>query len=60
MAGFPVFGALVLFLPDWDFGVVIMGNSESVQTYASLEIAYTLVDDLLGVPKGERRNWLAE
>ena len=58
--GLPGFGAMVVFLPESKFGVVVMGNSEAAQTYGSLEIVYSLIDDLLGVPDNERRDWFSE
>lgn len=57
--GMHAYGAEVFFFPDLDFGVVGLGNTaESSNTVEKLLI-WELVDDKLGVPKGERYNWTA-
>jgi CubicO group peptidase (beta-lactamase class C family) len=51
------FKTLVRYLPEWDWGVVICGNSDGA-FYATQIIFHYLVDELLKIPKRDQIDWL--
>lgn len=52
------FGALVLYLPGLEWGVVGMANTQGTSAYANSALAHWLMDKMLGVPESERFDWL--
>jgi CubicO group peptidase (beta-lactamase class C family) len=54
----PGFKSTVCFMPDFDWGFVTFGNGEDAY-FAQQALEYTLIDELLGVPREERVDWLA-
>jgi CubicO group peptidase (beta-lactamase class C family) len=52
----PGFKAVVCFLPKFDWGLVIFGNSDSA-VYVNDVLKFTLLDDVLGVRDDERIDW---
>ncbi|EAW09100.1 beta-lactamase family protein [Aspergillus clavatus NRRL 1] len=52
----PGFGSRHFFLPEFNFGAVVLGNSDSAALVTSI-IARELIDELLGVPATERPDW---
>jgi CubicO group peptidase (beta-lactamase class C family) len=53
----PGFRSTVCFMPDVDWGLVIFGNGDDAY-FAQQALEYTLIDELIGVPKEERVDWL--
>lgn len=54
----PGFKAMVAYMPEFDWGVVIFGNSDDA-SYLNQFLLWTLIDELLGVAKEERVDWSA-
>lgn len=54
----PGFKAVVCFLPKLDWGLVILGNSDSA-VYVNDILKFTLLDDVLGVREDDRVDWTA-
>ncbi|KAI4205943.1 MAG: hypothetical protein LQ350_000128 [Teloschistes chrysophthalmus] len=52
--GLPGFGALVGYLPNRNFGIVIMGNTAETSNVVEYAIVLRLLDDFLGTPEEER------
>lgn len=52
------FGSTVMYLPDRQWGVVIMANTMESSNAVALSLANNLIDDLLGVPENDRFDWL--
>ncbi|KAK7186371.1 penicillin-binding protein [Paraphaeosphaeria sporulosa] len=50
------FASSMVYVPEREWGVVILGNSEDAYS-AEMEVLFHLVDTLLGVPEGERFGW---
>ncbi|KAI7195425.1 beta-lactamase/transpeptidase-like protein [Hortaea werneckii] len=50
------YGSTHFFLPAHDFGGVIFGNSEGMETVAEV-LSNTIIDELLDVPHLERPDW---
>ncbi|RMX92151.1 hypothetical protein D0868_13572 [Hortaea werneckii] len=50
------YGSTHFFLPAHDFGGVIFGNSEGIETVAEV-LTNTIIDELLDVPQHERTDW---
>ncbi|KAI7238835.1 beta-lactamase/transpeptidase-like protein [Hortaea werneckii] len=50
------YGSTHFFLPAHDFGGVIFGNSEGIETVAEV-LTNTIIDELLDVPQHERPDW---
>ncbi|RMZ16996.1 hypothetical protein D0862_00976 [Hortaea werneckii] len=50
------YGSTHFFLPAHDFGGVIFGNSEGMETVAEV-LSNTIIDELLDVPHNERPDW---
>lgn len=51
------FKALVRYMPEFDWGVVILGNSDDA-FYPAQVLSQVLMDGVLGVPEKERVDWL--
>ncbi|KAH8727986.1 beta-lactamase/transpeptidase-like protein [Phaeosphaeriaceae sp. PMI808] len=54
----PGFKAAIALVPQFNWGLVMMSNSEDAE-WAHQIIWYTLMDEVLGVPKEERVDWPA-
>lgn len=52
------FGAHAVFLPGLDLAIAVMANTQGTSNFAAQRLVYRIVDDLLGVPMGERYDWL--
>lgn len=52
------FGSSHFFLPRYDFGAVILGNSDGAEQITWI-LARELIDEALGVPETERPDWAA-
>jgi CubicO group peptidase (beta-lactamase class C family) len=52
----PGFKAMVCFLPKFDWGLVIFGNSDTAM-YVNDILKFTLLDDILGVRKEDCIDW---
>jgi hypothetical protein len=50
--------AVVCFLPKFDWGLVIFGNSDTA-VYVNDVLKFTLLDDVLGVREEDRLDWTA-
>lgn len=48
-----------MYVPDLDWGIAVFGNTESTSNSAATVLAYHLIDDLLGIPKEERFDFVA-
>lgn len=51
------YGTEVFFLPDLDYGLVTMGNTQMGSNVVGQLIAWKLINDKLGVPEEERWDW---
>lgn len=49
-----VFGAGVYWLPDLNYGVVMLGNNGNVANFAEYVIVYKLIEDKMGIPEDKR------
>ncbi|KAI0104412.1 beta-lactamase/transpeptidase-like protein [Daldinia grandis] len=56
--GMEAYGAEVYFLPDLGYGVVALGNTALTSNLVGTELVWKLIDDKLGVPEGERFDWV--
>jgi CubicO group peptidase (beta-lactamase class C family) len=54
----PGFKAAVAYLPEFDWGFVSFGNADDAD-YINETLKWTLMDEILGVPKEERVDWSA-
>ncbi|KAF2828112.1 beta-lactamase/transpeptidase-like protein [Ophiobolus disseminans] len=54
----PGFKAKLLYLPEFEWGLVILANLET-SLYAEQILSHTLVDEVLSVPMEERVDWSA-
>ncbi|KAL8688595.1 MAG: hypothetical protein Q9218_005528 [Villophora microphyllina] len=52
--GLPGFGALVGYLPNRNFGIVMMSNSAETSNIVEYSLFLRLLDDYLGVPEKDR------
>lgn len=52
----PGFGSGFFFLPGYNFGGVVIGNSEGAGT-VSEAVKFALIDEVIGLPDGERLDW---
>ncbi|KAL1801576.1 hypothetical protein ACET3X_001918 [Alternaria dauci] len=52
----PGFKAMVCFMPKFDWGLVILGNSDSA-AYVNDILKFTLLDEVIGVRKEDRIDW---
>jgi CubicO group peptidase (beta-lactamase class C family) len=52
------FKAMVAYMPEFDWGFVVFGNSDDA-SYLNQFLMWTLIDELLSVPKEERVDWSA-
>ncbi|KAF7585180.1 hypothetical protein BBP40_011893, partial [Aspergillus hancockii] len=52
------FGALVIFLPDLQLGIAILGNEMMRTNAASSVLAYHIIDEILEIPEEERFDWV--
>ncbi|CAN9162677.1 unnamed protein product [Alternaria alternata] len=52
----PGFKAMVCFMPKFDWGLVIFGNSDSA-AYVNDILKFTLLDEVIGVQKEDRIDW---
>lgn len=50
------FKALIRYMPEFDWGIVILGNSEGA-FHAEQILSHVLMDDVLNVPENERVDW---
>ncbi|KAF2465349.1 beta-lactamase family protein [Lindgomyces ingoldianus] len=48
--------ALILYIPEQEWGIVILGNSEGAEQVHQ-EVSAYLVDELLGIPQEQRFDW---
>jgi CubicO group peptidase (beta-lactamase class C family) len=53
------YGACVMFLPQRNFGLVLLGNNMNGINAAANVLAYHLIDEELGVPFDNRFDWVA-
>lgn len=51
-------GAYALYVPDLDWAVTIMANTQGSSSYANSALAYYLIDEMLAVPNTKRYDWL--
>ncbi|PIG83232.1 penicillin-binding protein [Aspergillus arachidicola] len=51
------FGSVMMYLPDREWGLVIMGNSTMTSNQMQQVLYMELLDRLLGTPVGERVDW---
>ncbi|KAI1411142.1 beta-lactamase/transpeptidase-like protein [Hypoxylon sp. FL1857] len=51
------YGTEVYFLPDLEYGVVLMGNTELTSNFVGREVVWKLINDKLGVPEAKRFDW---
>lgn len=51
------FGTEAFFLPDLDYGVITMGNTQITSNLVGQLIVWKLINDKLGVPEEERWDW---
>jgi CubicO group peptidase (beta-lactamase class C family) len=54
----PGFKAAVAYMPEFDWGFVSFGNADDAD-YINETLKWTLMDEILGVPKEERVDWSA-
>jgi CubicO group peptidase (beta-lactamase class C family) len=54
----PGFKTIVAYMPDFDWGIVVVGNSDDA-SYLNQFLVWTLIDELLSVSKEERVDWSA-
>jgi len=54
----PGFGALAMFLPGMEWGVVAMANTQDTSNWVENVLVYYLLDELFGVPETERFDWI--
>jgi CubicO group peptidase (beta-lactamase class C family) len=54
--GMPGFCSLMRYMPDFNWGFVVLGNSNGAGELAGT-LFWTMVDDLLEVPKTDRTDW---
>jgi hypothetical protein len=54
----PGFRSTVCYMPELDWGLMIFGNGDDA-CFAQQALEFTLIDEVLGVPKEERVDWLA-
>lgn len=52
------FGTHAHSIPDLDWAVTIMINTQGSSSYANSAVAYYLIDEMLAVPDTERYDWL--
>ncbi|OAA77277.1 Beta-lactamase/transpeptidase-like protein [Akanthomyces lecanii RCEF 1005] len=52
-------GCEMFWLPDFKFGFVAAGNAHRVSNCSSRSLAYRLIDEKIGVPVGERKDFSA-
>ena len=57
--GIPGFGTFMAFLPDRQWGVVIMVNNVEGGSVAMQALAFELIDDMLGIASTQRDDWEA-
>ena len=55
--GVPGFGALMLYIPQKNYAVAIMGNTGITSNAVELILKYHLLDELLSVPMDQRLQW---
>ncbi|KAI0836342.1 beta-lactamase/transpeptidase-like protein [Hypoxylon sp. FL0890] len=53
------YGAVVYFLPDLEYGVVVLGNTELTSNFLGREVVWKLINDKLGVSEEQRFDWAA-
>ncbi|KAL8922714.1 MAG: hypothetical protein Q9208_005027 [Pyrenodesmia sp. 3 TL-2023] len=53
--GVPGFGAFVAYLPQRNYGIMVMGNTAEA-AIVELSLAYQLLDDFLDIPEKERED----
>jgi CubicO group peptidase (beta-lactamase class C family) len=46
----------MFYLPHWDWGIVVFGNSSGVGEVAEI-LCLTLIDDVLGIPLRDKADW---
>ncbi|KAH7406826.1 beta-lactamase/transpeptidase-like protein [Phaeosphaeria sp. MPI-PUGE-AT-0046c] len=56
--GVPGFESVVAYMPEHDWGLVCVGNTDNA-SYVIQTLMSTLIDDVLGVPNDERIDWSA-
>lgn len=52
-------GCEMFWLPDFKFGFVAAGNAHRVSNCSGRSLAYRLIDEKIGVPIGERKDFAA-
>ncbi|KAJ5127047.1 beta-lactamase/transpeptidase-like protein [Penicillium atrosanguineum] len=55
--GMNAFGAQLLLIPEFQFGVIILANTAQTSNFAAQFLAYHLLDERLGVPGQQRFDW---
>ena len=55
--GVPGFGAVMLYIPQQEYAVAIMGNTGVTSNAVELILKYHLLDELLNVPADQRFPW---
>lgn len=55
--GLTGFGSIMAYLPDRQWGVVMMGNMGISSNFVQVILTMYFLDELLGTPRVERKNW---
>ncbi|OGM45007.1 penicillin-binding protein [Aspergillus bombycis] len=54
------FGSMVIFLPDVQLGITILGNNLMSTNAVASVLAYHIIDEALGIPEEDRFDWAKE
>lgn len=54
------FGSMVIFLPDVELGITILGNNLMSTNAVSSVLAYHIIDEVLNIPEEDRFDWAKE
>ncbi|KAH8647379.1 beta-lactamase/transpeptidase-like protein [Xylariales sp. PMI_506] len=55
--GLTGYASMVLYIPEKEWGVIIMGNTSGAGHLALTILAFHLIDNVLDVPEGDRVDW---
>ncbi|KAJ5133277.1 beta-lactamase/transpeptidase-like protein [Penicillium atrosanguineum] len=54
------FGSVMMYLPDLQWGLVMMGNTTGTSNCVQISLFMDMLDELLGTPSPERVDWSSE
>lgn len=55
--GWTGFGTTAMYIPDHQWGLVMMGNTTGTSHYVQIALFMRMLDDLFGTPEDERIDW---